>query len=111
MSELIFSRDIRLHKYSNYAYTSIPTASDKLGVKSGKMINCLGIKSFLDSYVFIDCLIDFRRFSFIPQTCFSMRGSDWSMIENSVNAVEVGARLRAQFFSCFLTNKSCAHSL
>ena len=37
----------------------------------------------------------------IPQTCFSMRGSDWSMIENSVNTVEVGAILRAQFIACF----------
>ena len=34
------------------------------------------------------------------QTCFSMRGSDWSMVENSVNTVDLGARLRAQFFSC-----------
>ena len=53
-------------------------------------------------------------FEIFPQTCFSMRGSDWSMIENipsSVSRVDLGARLRAQFFSCFLTKTSCAHSL
>ena len=61
---------------------------------------------------------------FFPQTCFSMRGSDWSMVENRVNLIEVVARLRAQFFSCFLTKniartvysmlcwhcRACAHS-
>ena len=40
---------------------------------------------------------------FFPQTCLSMRGSDWSMVENRVIVVELVARLRAQFFSYFNT--------
>ena len=36
-----------------------------------------------------------------PQTCFSMRGSDSSMVDNSVNDVKVVTRLHAQFSYAF----------
>ena len=39
--------------------------------------------------------------SLIPQTCFSMRGSDCRMVENRVIFADLGARLRAQFFQAF----------
>ena len=41
-----------LHFRVTYACTSILTASDKLGVKSGKTINCLGIRNFFDFHWF-----------------------------------------------------------
>ena len=50
-----------------------------------------------------DADVDFENFNF-PLTCFSTRSSDLSMVENRVFDANLVARLRAQFFSYFLTH-------
>ena len=55
-----------LHFRVTYACTSILTASDKLGVKSGKMINCLGSRNFLDFHWFSLTHRFFSSFDWFP---------------------------------------------